>query len=147
MAGVAFVVGRSHAIVVNQGPPVVPLIWTVLAFLALLRRLLTHRRVDRATLFGAISAYLLIPLAFFYLFLMVNSLGSEAFFGRQAETPAFMYFSLTTLTTVGSDLQPANDLGRLLTATESIAGQLFLVTFVAMIVGLMATRWRSSDSA
>lgn len=123
-----------------------PVIYAVLTFFVVLRRILRHRHVTRATLFGAISAYLLIPIMFFSLFLVVDVLGSEQFFGRQVSQPSYMYFSLANVSTLGSDLHPATDLGRLLTAVEAIAGQLFLVIFVAMIVGLMAGPWRGSDS-
>ena len=52
-------------------------------------------------------------------------------------TTSFMYFSLVSITTVGyGDLAAATDLGRLLAASEALVGQVYLVTFVAMIVGL-----------
>ena len=55
-----------------------------------------------------------------------------------------MYFSLTTITTVGyGDLTAQGNLGRLLANSESVIGQVYLVTFVAMIVGLRAQAWRN----
>jgi hypothetical protein len=102
-----------------------PEIWAVLSLFApvvVVRRLLRHHDVTTRTLQGAISAYLLIPVA-------------------------FMYFSLATITTVGyGDLAPASDVGRLLAALEALLGQVFLVTFVALLVGLLAERWRVNRS-
>ena len=49
-----------------------------------------------------------------------------------------MYFSLTSITTLGyGDLAAVSPAGRLLATTEAVIGQVYLVTFVAMIVGLI----------
>ena len=59
-----------------------------------------------------------------------------------------MYFSLTTITTVGyGDLTAQTHLGRLLANSEAVVGQVYLVTFVAMIVGLRAQAWRERADA
>ena len=126
-------------------------IWVVLAVLApvvVVRRLLHHHDVTRRTLAGAISAYLLIPVAFQFIFLAVDDLLPGGFFGSPKPPTAFMYFSLTTVTTVGyGDLAPASDVGRLLATVEALLGQVFLVTFVALLVGLLGERWRANRSA
>ena len=123
-----------------------PDLWVALSLLApvvVVRRLLQHREVTMRTLQGAISAYLLIPVAFQFVFHTVDALLPGGFFGSPKPSTAFMYFSLTTVTTVGyGDLAPAPDVGRLLAALEALLGQVFLVTFVAMLVGLLAERWR-----
>lgn len=128
-----------------------PEIWVVLAVLApvvVVRRLLHHHDVTRRTLEGAISAYLLIPVAFQFIFLAVDELLPGGFFGSPKPPTAFMYFSLTTVTTVGyGDLAPASDVGRLLATVEALLGQVFLVTFVALLVGLLGERWRANRSA
>ena len=50
-----------------------------------------------------------------------------------------MYFSLSTITTTGyGDLTAASPFGRLLAMAEAVTGQVYLVTFVAMLVGLFA---------
>ncbi len=126
-------------------------IWVVLSVLApvvVVRRLLHHHDVTRRTLEGAISAYLLIPVAFQFIFLAVDDLLPGGFFGSPKPPTAFMYFSLTTVTTVGyGDLAPASDVGRLLATVEALLGQVFLVTFVALLVGLLGERWRANRSA
>ena len=126
-------------------------IWVVLSVLApvvVVRRLLKHHDVTRRTLEGAISAYLLIPVAFQFVFLAVDDLLPGGFFGTPKPPTAFMYFSLTTVTTVGyGDLAPASDVGRLLATVEALLGQVFLVTFVALLVGLLGERWRANRSA
>lgn len=119
----------------------------VVAPIAVAGRLIRHREVTNSTLLGAISAYLLIPLAFFELFLAIQAGAGEPFFGDAQRSTSFMYFSLTTVTTVGyGDLAPAYDVGRLAANAEAIVGQVYLVTFVAMIVGLRAQSWRGRRS-
>lgn len=113
------------------------LLLALLSPLAVGRRLVCHRRVNRGTMLGAISAYLLIALASTLVFLTVDSVQATPFFGEPQPTTAFMYFSLTTLTTAGlGDLAPVTPLSRMLTGLEAIVGQVYLVTFVAMIVAL-----------
>lgn len=127
-------------------------IWVVISMLApvyVVRRLLKHRRVTVKTMLGAISAYLMIAIGYTYLFLYVADLSSEPFFSSSSEetSTAFSYFSLTTITTLGyGDLSPATNLGRLLATSEAIIGQVYLVTFVAMFVGLfIAQRQTGAD--
>jgi len=128
-----------------------PDLWVVLSLLApvvVVRRLLQHKEVTSRTLQGAISAYLLIPVAFQFVFHTVDALLPGGFFGSPKPSTAFMYFSLTTITTVGyGDLAPAADVARLLATVEALLGEVFLVTFVALMVGLLGERWRTNRSA
>jgi hypothetical protein len=58
-----------------------------------------------------------------------------------------MYFSLTTITTVGyGDLTAAAQPGRLLANTEAVVGQLYLVTFVGLLIGILTTQQTRTDS-
>lgn len=121
-----------------DGRPATVAILAALTPLAVARRVLRHRRVTNSTLLGAIAVYMLIPLAFFYAFLAVDSV-SGPFFGEPKPTTSFMYFSLTTVTTLGyGDLSAVTPFGRLLATSEAVLGQVYLVTFVAMLVGLRA---------
>jgi hypothetical protein len=121
---------------------------SLLSFVFVIHRLLRHRRVTSSTLLGAITAYLFIPLTFYYAFLVVDGLTNAPFFGSPRPGPDFMFFSLTTVTTLGyGDLVPAIDLGELLATTEALLGQLYLVVVVALIVGLMASRWQNDRPA
>ena len=129
-------------------PTPAPLLMVVLAAAApfvIVRRLVQHRVVTRGTLFGAISAYLLIGVMFFFLFLGASEFQGVPFFGHPEQTTSFMYFSLSTITTVGyGDLTATTSFDRLLATSEAVIGQVYLVTFVAMIVGLYASNRHSS---
>jgi hypothetical protein len=118
----------------------------LLTFGFVVYRLSRHRQVTSATLLGAITAYLLIPLFFYYVFLILDEVQSRRFFGSAQPGQEFMYFSLTTVTTLGyGDPSPVTDLGQLLATTEALIGQLYLVVVVALIVGLMSSRWVRRD--
>jgi hypothetical protein len=119
--------------------PTLVVVLSIVAPMAIIRRLVQHREVTRGTLLGAISGYLLLPIAFFYVFLSSATISGEPFFGDPQPTTSYMYFSLTTITTTGyGDLTAAAPLGRLLATAEALTGQVYLVTFVAMLVGLFA---------
>ncbi|MEQ8437369.1 MAG: potassium channel family protein [Ilumatobacter fluminis] len=118
-------------------------LWVLIAVItpfAVIHRLIAHRTVTVRTLAGAIAAYLLIAIAFCYLYLYVDALTDDSFFAQERTIASweFMYFSLVTITTLGyGDLSPDNPVGGLLATSEAVLGQVYLVTFVAMVVGLL----------
>lgn len=96
------------------------------------------------TMMGVICIYLLLSLAFASGFAVVDTIGGDPFFEEGAEWSTlrnYLYFSLTTITTVGiGDLTPSSDLGRSLTASEALIGQIYIVTVVALIVANLGRR-------
>lgn len=103
------------------------------------RALVRQRVVTISTVAGVLSLYLLIGVFFAQIYVGVADLSADAF---TAAAPlgrfSLLYFSFIALTTVGfGDITPATDLTRALSATEAVAGQLFLVTVVARVVSLM----------
>jgi len=116
---------------------------SVVAPVIVVLRLVRHRSITTGTLYGAIAAYLLIAVAYFFVFLTVGGWQGRFFTDAAEPSSSYMYFSLTTITTVGyGDLTAQTHLGRLLANSEAVIGQVYLVTFVAMIVGLRAQEWR-----
>ena len=101
------------------------------------RRLVAHRTVTAQTLLGAASVYLLIAVSFMFLFLGLDSIQSQNFFGHSEPTTGFMYFSLVTVTSLGyGDLAPATKEARALAAIGVVVGQIYLVFIVARMVAL-----------
>ncbi|MGE0025535.1 MAG: potassium channel family protein [Thermoleophilia bacterium] len=130
---------------INGSEPVGPSpIWVALAVcvpVMVVRRVLRHEHVGVGTLMGAISAYLMIAVTFTFGFLTADVAQSADFFGQPAATTRFMYFSLTSITTLGyGDLTAKTDLGGLLATSEAATGQIFLVILVAALVSRFSTR-------
>jgi Ion channel len=96
------------------------------------------RGVTLTTMFAVLCIYLLLGMAYAYLFGLAGTIQSEPFFAadQTGNQSNFLYFSFTTLTTTGyGDFTAGTDLGRSLAITEALIGQIYLVTVVALIVG------------
>lgn len=150
ISGLSLLTAASLWIPTLYRPLPAPMLVVVLAAAApvvIVRRLIMHRVVTRGTLLGAIAGYLLIAVTFYYVFLLAAEFQNASFFDTPLPTTNFMYFSLVTITTVGyGDLVPVTNVDRLLANAEMVLGQVYLVTFVAMIVGLYASqRHRDGD--
>jgi hypothetical protein len=129
---------RSPGVASPATPSVTWVVLSVGAPVVVVRRLIHHQSASRQTLLGAVSAYLLIAVAFNFIFLSLDAHSSAPFFGAEEPSTSFMYYSLVTITTLGfGDLAAAAPLGRMFSTVEAVIGQVYLVTFVAMIVGLM----------
>ena len=108
-----------------------------------IRELREDKRVTVQTIFCGLSVYLLLGLAFAVLFGAVEDISGSYFFAHDepGTTNDFLYFSLATLTTVGyGDLAAASDLGRAMSVTEALIGQIYLVTVLAVIVANVSRR-------
>jgi hypothetical protein len=111
----------------------------LLLFTAVLivRRVLERPTVTVQSIYGALSAYLIIGLMFAAFYAAIERLGSGPFFAHQqpANTQTFQYFSFTTLTTLGyGDFTAVGNGGRALAVIEALTGQVFLATLVARLV-------------
>ncbi|MFL6128453.1 MAG: ion channel [Mycobacteriales bacterium] len=118
-------------------------VWLAAVLLAtiavIVRRLMRHPAVTLQTIFGALSAYLLIGFLFAALYSAVAHLGPDEFFagGQPATSPSLQYFSFVTMTTTGyGDLTPVGGGPRSLAVLEALLGQIFLVTLVARLVAM-----------
>jgi Ion channel len=125
----------ASALLVALAPPAV-----VLGVVRALRR---HQTVTLEIVFGVLCLYLLLGLFFAFVFGAIDNLGGEPFFasGTQATSSRCVYFSFTTLTTVGyGDLTARSNLGHTLAVFEALLGQIYLVTVVSVIVGNLRRR-------
>ena len=120
---------------------IVALLYVGLTPIALVAGIIKQFRETEAvtlqTMFGVLCLYLLIGLIFGVAYATVNDLSSPSFFNPPGSygRDDFLYFSYTTLSTVGyGDLVPATNLGRSMAITEALVGQLYLVTVVAVII-------------
>lgn len=105
--------------------------------LVIVRRVGLHPAVTGATILGAVCVYLLLGVVFAYIYRAIDAFAPPFFAHAQAASSTnFLYYSYTSLTTVGyGDLTASPALGRMLSVTEALMGQLYLVTVVALLVG------------
>jgi len=104
------------------------------------RSLRAHRQVTAPAVLGVLCVYLLLGMFFAFLYGAIGHLAGGFFAEGQKATAAHtLYFSFTTLTTVGyGDFTAASNLGHTLSVTEALVGQIYLVTVVSLIVGNVA---------
>jgi Ion channel len=106
--------------------------------IGLLDDMRSRSRVTVRTVIGVLSVYLLIGLIFTFVFGIVGAQASSPFFkyGVGGTSSNYLYFSYSTLTTVGyGDLVAELQIGRSFAIIEALVGQMYLVSIVALIVG------------
>jgi hypothetical protein len=109
----------------------------LLTAVLIVRRVLARPTISIQSIYGAVSAYLIIGLMFAAFFAAIQHLSAGSFFTHHqpASTQTLQYFSFTTLTTLGyGDFTAAGDGGRALAVIEALTGQVFLATLVARLV-------------
>lgn len=117
-------------------------------FLVLVRSILGDvLRAERVTfdkLEGAVAVYLLLGILWALAFAIVAVAEPGSFTFTYERFDQLIYFSFTTLTTLGyGDLTPTSDVARVLAIFEAMTGQLYLAILVARLVALHITHERS----
>jgi hypothetical protein len=108
-----------------------------------LRSIRKHGAVTIEAVLGVLCVYVLIGMFFAFLYGAMDRLGGGPVFvtGAPATSANCLYFSFTTLTTVGyGDLTTRTDLLHTLAVTEALFGQIYLVTVVSVIVSNLGRR-------
>ena len=114
----------------------------LMTVIVVVRRVLAKPTVTIQSIYGALSAYLIVGLMFASGYAAIEHLGESVFFAnnQQANTQTFQYFSFTTLTTLGyGDFTAAQSGGRAVAVLEALTGQVFLATLVARLVAAYRT--------
>ena len=116
-------------------------LWKALVLLmtavVVVRRVLAKPTVTIQSIYGALSAYLIVGLMFAACYAAIDRLGGTDFFANHepANAQTLQYFSFTTLTTLGyGDFTAAGSGGRSIAVLEAMTGQVFLATLVARLV-------------
>ena len=123
------------ALVVALTPPAI--------VLGVMRDLRLRREVTLQTVFGVLCVYILLGMFFANVYISIDHLGGNPFFaeGQTANVAHCIYFSFTTMTTVGyGDLTARTGLGHTLSVSEGLLGQIYLVTVVSLIVTNLGRR-------
>jgi voltage-gated potassium channel len=122
-----------------------------------LRAVLKQKEITRETISMSISVYLLFGLTFGLFYIVLHDLQPNAFsFGgsptsgpvsEQQVIPVLIYFSLTTLSTIGfGDITPMTLQARYAAVAEGIAGQFYLAILVARLVGMQMSQSASQHA-
>lgn len=112
------------------------------------RNLRMRNRVTIEAVLGVLAVYLLVGMFFAAVYGVIGEINGSFYAQDLSSTVARnLYFSFTTLTTVGyGDLTAASNLGHTLAVSEALLGQIYLVTVVSLIVGNLGRR-RASPAA
>lgn len=105
----------------------------------MIRRIFSERLITGDTIKGGISVYILMATwwQLIYYFLFVLDPHSFAFAGGTGHQADFLYYSITTMTSVGfGDILPRSYPARVFSMLQALFGQLYIAIFVARLVGL-----------
>ncbi len=119
-----------------------------------LRAVLRQKKITREVISMSISTYLLLGLTCGLFYIVLHdvqpnafSLGSAAPLTEQQTIPVLIYFSLTTLSTIGfGDITPITLQARYAAVAEGITGQFYLAILVARLVGMQMTQPPTQDA-
>jgi hypothetical protein len=106
-------------------------------------RLIRDEGVTVEAVAGALAIYLMVGLLFASAIGFVAHVGAGPYFTetRRASNGDVVYYSFTVLTTTGfGDYTAARPVGHALAVIEMLAGQLYLVTVIGVLVGNYTAR-------
>ncbi len=129
----------------------------------LLRRIILNQDVTSNTIFAALCVYLIMALAWAFIYSIIESTVPNSFYMNPKFFPVsadhsyqfselyyFIYFSFCTITTIGfGDIIPAVPLARMSASLEAMGGQLYLMVLVSRLVSMhinRQNRLRNTDS-
>lgn len=153
-------IGERLAIAVAPRSPVIVtgLIFWLLFFAYVtwseFRAVLRQKEVTSETICMSISVYLLMGLTWGVFYILLYHLQAHAFSFGGSEVPSereifptLVYFSLTTLSTIGfGDITPITLQSRYAAVAEGITGQFYLAILVARLVGIYMSRTTNPDT-
>lgn len=116
------------------------------------RAVFAEGRVTYHRIVGAVLLYMLVAVTFVALYVMVGLLAPNAFSGLAFDdspglATTLIYFSCTTLTTLGyGDIAPVHPFARSLCNIESMIGQLYPAILIGRLVTLQLQHSRGAES-
>jgi hypothetical protein len=129
-------VRATNALLVALAPPAI--------IVGVARSLRARQAVTLEAVFGVLCVYLLLGMLYAFIYGALDHVGAAGpFFAADepATTSNCLYFSFTTLTTVGyGDFTARTNLGHTLSVSEALLGQIYLVTVVSLIVANLGRR-------
>jgi len=121
----------------------------ILSTIALIFHMSMAETVEKSTILCAVNSYLLMGLVASTLFITLDLFIPNSFMTLErgeGNISSFIYFGFVTLTTLGyGDITPGAPLAKSLSIFVAVAGQLYLVIVMALIIGkFLSTRNRDN---
>lgn len=121
----------------------------IFSTIALISHMSMAKTVEKSTILCAINSYLLMGLVASTLFVTLDLFIPDSFMSierGEGNISSFIYFGFVTLTTLGyGDITPSAPLAKSLSIFVAVAGQLYLVIVMALIIGkFLSTRNRGN---
>lgn len=122
----------------------------------IVHRILTTPHINRDTIYGAVSVYLLIGLLWASMYATAAEMTPDAFsYSAGAALPGnsltfgnILYFSFITLSTTGyGDIIPTIRITQSLAMVEAITGVIFIAVFVSRLVGIVGWQKEAGKDA
>ncbi|MGL6134459.1 MAG: potassium channel family protein, partial [Prochlorococcaceae cyanobacterium] len=148
----------------STGAPVAPLwaLFAVWSALRLIRQLGEERSVNMAVLRGALAGYLMLGLAGGLVCAALETMAPGSFSGAElvsqgpdGQQPVWglsfvqlNYFAFVSLTTTGyGEILPLTPLAQMISITIAIAGNVYLVSVLGLLIGRFSMQDNRGDSA
>lgn len=135
----------TNSIAANITSDLLAVLVILLTAVEVAKYLAAQRRVDLDTVLGGLCVYLFMGALWYSLYSLVERLAPGAFAFtvhgnalslRQIDRLLFFFSYITLLTTGYGDIVPLSPVAQTLAMLEGIAGQFYLVFFMARLVGL-----------
>jgi hypothetical protein len=105
------------------------------------------KQVTFNTIYGAVSVYLLIGTTFSMLYTLMETLTPGSFFIDETRSLDFVFFSFTTLTTLGyGDITPVSAYARTATSLQAIIGVLYTAILISRFVGIYISQYLEKNT-
>ena len=111
----------------------------------LFKEIIRTKKIDFHIISSAISIYILIGIFWYLLFMFLLMIDPDSFhirnFNPEMVTIDMIYFSFTTLTTLGyGDITPLSYTAKMWSITEAMMGVMFLAIMISRVVSLFGSK-------
>lgn len=139
------VVGSLDLIIKSQNTPsfiisnLILLFFLAVSIWLIIREIFPSHNVNSDTIKGGVCIYLLLGLFWYNIYEIIYILNSNSFQGIVSSNSQadLLYFSYTTLTTVGyGDITPLVNFARIFANLESIVGIMYPAIYISRLVGI-----------
>ena len=122
--------------------PIFGIAFVSLIVYIILQDIFLSKKIDSSLIIGAIALYFLIGFLWGFIYTAIENFYPGSFLfaasdDHKNQIGALIYFSLTTLTTLGyGDIAPMSPQARSMATIQAVVGQIYLTILVARLVGM-----------